>query len=316
MGTSGELSPKIRFRKIGKFSGPVIHGDVAIFDKDKAPDWLVASHVGRAFWLTSMVESGGLGGTVMMADGTGVTASLDQVIAVYPRNLKEQGPLFKMLRRVDYTTPVSYYLDFGSEGWELGDDGVLRHRITGKAVDPKDIRNTFTPNDGVVAKSKHSQDWAQSCRWATHFWQLFRMHTTHDVQIKYGKEKIVKFAKRWRIGDSRTETIENVIYDGEICNPEPFGSDDRLDLAMAVFWNYQVNAPVMAVKKLKAALKKKGVSDPGFPDELIRQLRTSGYGRWGTARYDRTRKHGRKLWPTILFNGTKNHPALMPPRKK
>ena len=56
-------------------------------------------HLDRASRLTAEVESGGRFGSVMSYDGTGMTAGIHQAIAVYPKNLKDQGPLWKLLLR-------------------------------------------------------------------------------------------------------------------------------------------------------------------------------------------------------------------------
>jgi hypothetical protein len=309
--------PKVLFRQIGSFSGPVIRGKKPAFaDAPTMSD----NHLLRAFWLTTMVESGGKLGSVMMADGTGATASLEQVIAVYPRNMKDQGPLFKLLNRIDVVAPVSYYLDFIGMGWRISEDGVLRDQ-QGKPVAPKLIRDTFTPVGGRVPQSA-GDNWKRSKEWAIGFHKLFSLDQTRDTQVRCGIEHITKFAKRVKSSKLGRETVEYVCYGGyddragkgEVQNPNPFPNCPELDLAMCMWWNYKTNAPSPALKALQEARLTfyPALEPEQFARCLLNKLRTSRYGRWGTNRYDRSRKHAMEVWPTELFEGPD---AIMPARK-
>jgi hypothetical protein len=295
----------VKHKKIGSFSGPYIYGKRNVFPH--LPNHS-NSHLERAFWLTTMVESGGKTGTIMGADGTGITASLEQLPAVYPRNMQVQGPLFKMLRRIDLLIPVTYWLPFRVEGWTLAHDGVLRYRENGEPVPPRVIRNTFTPNAGKVPKT--GKDWEQAKKWAIYFHDLFSLDTTIPIQIKYGIEKFCKFAQRYRTKHLNKETVEELLYNGNVMNPQPFEDDPVMDLAMCMWWNYHVNSPTTAIKKMRDVLISH--SGPDLGSAIIRELRASRYGRWGTNRYDRTREHAMKVWPKELFE--KDGP--MPARRK
>ena len=293
---------KVKHKSIGSYSGPYIYGNKPVWNEKPG---VHSFHMDRAFWLTTMVESGGMAGTVMAADGTGITASLEQLPAVYPRNMKEQGPLFKMLRRIDYVVPVKYYLPFDELGWFIGDDGVLRFLNQGKPVPPKVIRETFTPGGGKVPSKGTA--WEEAREWAMAFHYLFILEPTIPVQIKYGIEKFVKFAQRYRTRHLNKETIEELLYAGNVQQPQPYQDNPTMDLAMCMWWNYWVNSPVTAVKKLRVALDK--WSGPDLGAAIIKELRASRYGRWGTNRYDRTRQHAMDVWPAELFEDKGPMPA-------
>jgi len=300
---------KVIFRQIGSFSGPVIHGTFPAFAKEMT---LGNSHLVRAFWLTTMVESGGMLGTIMMADGTGVTAGLEQVVAVYPRDMKVQGPLFKMLNRINATTYIDDYLGLSQCGWRISEDGVLRDKF-GAPVPPKKIRDTFTPMGGKV-NQRSKADWEQASEWALRFHNLFGSQSTSRVQYQCGIEQQTKFAKRFKSQKLNYESVEEVCYDGEVQNPNPF-NDHHMDLAMCMWWNYKTNAPSPALTALNEA---RLTFDPKtdshqFAKCLLNRLRTSRYGRWGTNRYDRSRECALSVWPSELFEGPD---AVMPARKK
>lgn len=309
------MTIKVKHKKIKSFSGPYIYGTKDAYDE---PPTLESFHIDRAFWLTNMVESGGKLGTIMAADGTGITASLEQLPAVYPRNMSVQGPLFKMIRRIDFVVPVKYYLPFEDYGWFLADDGVLRRLDDGEAVSPKKIRNAFTPMSGKVPKSGNR--WTQARDWALAFHYLFIMEPTIPVQMKYGIERFVKFAQRYQTSHLKRKTVEELIYSGNATNPQPFKDNPVTDLAMCMWWNYWVNSPVTAIKKLAKVLEPNLVhsrtlskyEQEEFAEFLIQELRSSKYGRWGTNRYDRTRQHAMKVWPKELFK----EDGPMPARKK
>jgi hypothetical protein len=300
----------VRHRSIGSYSGPVINGTVSAFDR--VPN-MADPHLGRAFWLTSMVESGGKLGTIMMADGTGCTASLEQVIAVYPRNLQEQGPLFKLLNRMDNIAPVHFYLNFEGQGWVLAEDGALRHKANGQRVAPKEIRDTFTPTGGKVPGPGSGDKWLRSKDWAIAFHQLFSLQQTARLQVRCGIEHITKFAKRYKTSKLNKETVEDLCYGGQVQNTDVFANCPELDLAMAFWWNYKTNAPSPALTALAKNLEAFSVerSPKAFAYNLIYMLRTSGYGRWATNRYDRTRQHAKKVWPKEFFDKD----AIMPARR-
>jgi len=296
----------VRHKTHGSFSGPYIYGTKSAYQEPPKLD--NSTHLDRAFWLTTMVESGGKAGTIMGADGTGITASLEQLPAVYPRNMSVQGPLFKMLRRIDFAVPVSYYLPFHMEGWVLEHDGVLRYKDNGEPVPPKVIRDTFTPYGGKVPK--RGPKWEMAKSWALYFHDLFIQGPAILIQLKYGTEQFCKFAQRYQTKYLDQKTIETLIYNGNVLHPLRFDGDPKMDLAMCMWWNYWVNSPTTAIKKMRDVLITHSGSDLG--SAIIKSLRMSNYGRWGTNRYDRTRENAMKVWPAELFD--KDGP--MPARRK
>jgi len=296
--------PVVKYGTIGNYSGPIVKGTVDAFDKIPT---MADSHLDRAFWLTTMVESGGKAGSIMAADGTGMTASLEQLVAVYPRNMNEQGSLFGMLQKLSETMDVNELL-FEEVGWELF-EGVLRNKKTAGAILPSMIQNTFTPPNGHVPA--RGPQWEQSKKWALKFHKLFATPTTIDVQIKYGMNQFVKYA-RTRSPRLRKQSVDALIYKGNIELDDPFKGEIVNDLAMAVWWSYKVNGPTPAMERLFDAATDHKPESPEFGQHLIRLLRTSKYGRWATNRYDRTRKHAMSVWPDSFFNGPD---AVMPARR-
>jgi len=296
--------PVVKHGSIGNFSGPIITGTVEAFEKLPT---IADDHLDRAFWLTTMVESGGKAGSIMAADGTGMTASLEQLVAVYPRNMTEQGSLFGILQKLAELVNILNFLPFESTGWEL-DDGVLRSKDSANPVSPNIIRNTFTPIDGKVAAT--GPRWEQSKRWALAFHKLFATPETIRPQIQYGLAQFVKFA-RTRNPRINRSTIDALVYKGNIELQDPFHGVVVNDLAMSVWWSYKVNGPAPALDRIAAAVKAHATDSPDFGQTLVRLLRTSQYGRWATNRYDRTRQNAMKVWPAEFFTGKD---AVMPPR--
>ena len=296
--------PTVKYGTVGSFSGPIITGTVDAFDK---PPTMTDPHLDRAFWLTTMVESGGKAGSIMAADGTGMTASLEQLVAVYPRNLEEQGSLFGILQRLTKFVDLNQFLHFDQVGWELV-NGVLMDKKTGGAVPPRMIRNMFTPLDGYVPVK--GPQWEQSKRWALAFHKLFSEPETIRAQIDYGIEQFVMFAKT-KSQRLRKQSVEHLVYKDNIEPADPFNGDVMNDLAMSVWWSYKVNGPTPATERLFDAVTDHKPDGPTFGRHLIKLLRTSQYGRWATNRYDRTRKHAMSVWPTEFFNGPD---AVMPTR--
>ena len=133
----------------GKFSGPYIIGN----RNTPAVSAPVAPFMARAFWLLISSECGGRFGVVNMRDGTGVTAGLHQAVACYPRNTKEQGPLFKYLWKMQYVVSLSD-TRLGSmltgQDWYLTPDGLVDSSsclVTGSK-----FRAVVTPTNGVTPR--------------------------------------------------------------------------------------------------------------------------------------------------------------------
>jgi hypothetical protein len=297
--------PIVKYGTIGNYSGPTIGGTVEAFTKLPT---MMNSHLDRAFWLTTMVESGGKAGSIMAADGTGMTASLEQLVAVYPRNMNEQGSLFGILRKLSEIVNLDEFLSFDKMGWELF-EGVLRDKKTARAILPQVIQDTFTPPNGHVPVK--GPQWEQSKSWALEFHKLFAHPTTLGTQIKYGMDQFVKFS-RTKSPRLRKQSVETLVYYGDIERDDPFVDDVINDLAMSVWWSYKVNGPTPALERLFDAVTDHKPDSSEFGRHLINLLRTSQYGRWATNRYDRTRQNAMKVWPPEFFDGPD---SVMPARR-
>lgn len=227
---------RAQHRKFRSYSGPRILGDKI----DLKPDHSRASHhADRAYWLTTQVESGGRVGSIVMYDGTAVTAGLDQHIAVYPKELAnedynakdDQGSLWKLLRRMELASATVQVRGLGyesdlqrlwnalaGEGWYVSQDGCLRYHtdstvmIAGKnqsvragdLVYGRHIRDIFTPDNGKVPKKgrssmEHQAMWATAERWAELFWAVFSDPDLIPAQVDFGIEHLVKRTKKRRI---------------------------------------------------------------------------------------------------------------------
>lgn len=296
--------PHVNYGTIGSFSGPIIKGTIDAFSKIPTME---DAHIDRAFWLTTMVESGGKAGAIMAADGTGMTASLEQLVAVYPRQMDEQGSLFGILQYLTSIIDITTLLPFNDVGWKLV-HGILC-TSNGKPVTPKKIRDTFTPIEGHVPVS--GPRWEQSKKWALAFHRLFTQPETIPLQIDYGIEQFITFANKNNPRLNKA-SVNLLAYNRKIAEPNPFENVTINDLAMSVWWSYKVNGPTPALDALFSAYKQHSeFNDPDFGARLIFILRTNSYGRWATNRYDRTRQYARTVWPDEFFNGKD---AVMPAR--
>lgn len=296
--------PDVRHGSINNFSGPIIKGTTDAFSKTPT---MADTHLDRAFWLTTMVESGGKAGSIMAADGTGMTASMEQLVAVLPRHMDEQGSLFGMLQELSKTIDITRFLPFNEVGWKLMNSVLCA--TDGKPVPPRVIRETFTPNSGRVPAK--GPQWEQSKKWALAFHRLFAQPETIKLQIDYGIAQFVKFAntRNPRLGK---RSVNELVYGGNLTAQDPFDGATVNDLAMSMWWCYKVNGPAPALDRLASTNKQHpNFKDPEFGRRLIFMLRTSQYGKWSSNRYDRTRQHARTVWPTKFFEGPD---AAMPAR--
>lgn len=292
------------FRKsYKKYAGPVIYGAKGVWRW--SPRGIAeAPHFERCLWLTSMVESAGRVGAVMMADGTGATVGLHQAVAVYPRNLRSQGPAFVLtydvLQAIRETHPeATFKLEemLSRRGWELTDKGL---RCDGELVAPSTIRNTFTPSDGVVPPS--GTKWEQACAWARAWHELFADRRGLEAQIDHALDGMMAFAKHNRSRRFHGSTLMTLIYD----HYGMVGLYDHLpelDLAMAMWWNYKTNLPAPAMTRLGRAIQASPNDPQRFGRALIRSLGTAKIGAWSGRRYRASRRHAMKVWPERLFVG-------------
>jgi hypothetical protein len=295
------------------------------------------------------VETGAKFGSVVAYDGTGMTAGLDQHIAVFPKELAnedfnakdDQGSLWKLLRRmevVDGSPAFRHALNrlwakFDACGWYLSQDGYLRYSQD-KAVKRKnfshdaaagdlvygfEIRDVLTPVGGKVKGKDHN-----AAIWAAAFHELFAHPDGFKAQQHFGEEHLVTRSKKRRKWKKNTASgllasVEEVAYRGEITvlrAGTPNWSHE-MDLAMCMYQAHSVNAPGKA-NRLIADVHQRVHPETHqllFAERLIQKLGTSSYGRWDddlkTGRYQRTRSAARAsgLWPRRLFDGRN---AVMP----
>lgn len=323
--------PDVKWRQFGAYSGPVVIGEAPI----PTPKKKLSAE--RFYWLTTKVETNGTYGTVVMFDGTALTAGPDQFIIVYPKELAnedfnaadDQGPLGPLLARVLSVASAPFVSEvqkaFKAVGWSLSPAGQLRYmdsrsvRVAGKTVAVKAgalvhgavIRDTLTPMGGRVPKS--GPEWEQAATWALNFHHLFADPITFSTQRLYGLEHMERSFKTRKVtAAGRTATIEGVL-----------GVDDlgtatlppELELAFAVWYSNSVNAPAIAMRCLQDAWTTVGGSPKLLPRVLLQVLGSSNFGRWNAnipgGRWDRTRRVALAsgMWPTEFFLGPN---AIMP----
>lgn len=274
------------------------------------------SHIEKAAWLTAQVESGGKYGTVISYDGTGITAGIHQAVAVYPRHLNDQGPLWKLLARVltavDNDVETDFRVFLAEIGVVLTNHGVAIDAYSDKILKGRQLRAILTGSlGGVMPMSGPNRKQAE--RVATEFHDLFSDPCTFPVQDDYGKEHFIKKAERTKLRFSKFPAIKrktiqaatygegNPIYGQNVSD----AIGPELDLAMCVYWSNCVNAPGMALKKLCQAVRPK-MAKEDLAKTLIRKLGNTSFGRWDDdiqgGRYQRTRKFAMKIWPKELFD--------------
>jgi hypothetical protein len=303
--------------KYKKFAGVRIKGKVPL-EKPEGLDRLY--HLNRVEWLTAMVESGGVFGTVQNYDGTGMTAGLHQAIACYPR-AQGQGPLWDLLRQIGMLAPIGRrpeLLDMlfvagiwcDNEGtWRKEDRKLGRLRI----------REEFTGSkEGVIPLRGPGRERAE--KWARLFHECFSDSVTFQLQQQAGADWLYKRLDQ-ALGFSRKHkktTVRDAVYDAALLGRvEVVDLGLEKDLALAVYWSHSVNAPNAALRRLcKAADEADPLDNPrDFAKALIRRLAKAKFGRWHytvkNGRYQRTRRAARKLWPAEFFKGKG---AIMPYR--
>lgn len=331
---------QVRYKQFKNYSGPVIYGKLHL------PEFSDISHCGRAVILTEAVETGYRIGSIMAADGTGVTAGRGQHILVYPRELanedfnplNDQGGLGQLLQFLDVQAPSKelrhLFEKFKKEGWYLASDGKFRWlentriEVKGRWVDCKPgsvvhgavLRDVVTPVGGRVPKK--GERWDKAREWAVAFHKVFANPSSFqaqtDFEIGHLVDRICKRKFDFRAGH-RKETILQVVYGGiALSCGDDLGMSEELDLAMCVFHAHTVNAPSIAFRKLRDALrvvrfdasKDRGTTvEPAFARELLKQLAQTDYGRWNEningGRWARTRSCARKMgvWHPEFFKG-------------
>lgn len=330
-------NPNVKWVSFKSYSGPSILDGVPLGPPK-------GTHLDRAYWLTTKVETGAYLGRVMAYDGTCMTAGPDQHIAVFPRELIEedfkaeddQGSLWELLAALASVrgSNPSFDAAFGALMTELAGDGFVfdvaskhvaygasrRLVLAGRPVDVKAgdrahgnvIRDTYTgPSAGKVPRTGGA--WEKAKRWAG-LWHLLTVHPAgHKAQLDFGMGHLLTRIRRRRLGD--LGTVENVLYGADgihKANLHP-----AMDLAVCVYHAHSVNGPAPAQSALLAAAKARPpAQDPiAFGRQLVTRLGNNSFGRWDDdvegGRYQRTRAHAKAsgLWPEALFVGPD---AVMP----
>lgn len=303
---------QVRHKKFKSYSGPCIYGE------QRKPDFSTKLHCERAVLLTEGVETGYRLGSIMAADGTGMTAGLGQHILVYPRELAsedfnakdDQGGLGELLRHMEVhaATPAldKLWEAFIAEGWYVAQDGRLRWhdnarvKVSGRWMDCKAgdvvhgaiLRDTITPVGGKVPKT--GAQWEQSKQWAILFHEVFSDPGSLKSQFDFEVQHLVT-----RIGHRkypfrphrRPETMAQAVYGSTSNEGLVVGRDisAMLDLALGVFHSHTVNAPAIAYRKLQESIQatgyrpeqaRGGTGEIALARDLLRRLATAHYGRW------------------------------------
>jgi len=314
-----------------KFAGFVVKGKSSVIKP------VTARHVDNAVWLTAMVESDGKFGTAMNYDGTGMTASIGQAVAVYPKALVDnvplnsQGPLWKILARISplknskdaSADPIKFFFNaIENIGWVISEDGKCRYVEDGLLVSGRQIRKEFTGSvDGVVpVKGPHNKN-AQN--WITLFSNLFSCPETFEIQLAVGREHIIKNATRAKFRfckeeNSKNYTVNDWLYwPFEVSTATTHLLGPELDLALSLYWCNSVNAPSYALKRIcKQVVDKIKLPETDrikLAKKIVKALGNAPFARWDDdikgGRYQRTRKYAMQLWPKELFEGPS---AIMP----
>ncbi len=280
--------------------------------------WLPASidkknHLDKATWLTSAVEVGAVFGTVQSYDGAAMSAGIEQKIAVLPKSL-EQGSLWEFLTKIEEALEPSLprsamhlFSAIDQAGWYLDPRGILRDKNTGNKVPGQEIRNEFTPQNGVVPASGPLFD--QASRWIGLFADLFSDPVTFPIQTRQAKLGLLNLH---RAVESQVYkkycgiTDASVAICGKNISPE-------LDLAMCIYHSFSVNAPSKARQTLELVFGK-NLSERSFCHELVKALGTSTYGNW-KVRYTRTWSAAKNsgLFEDSLFTSQSVAPATFTP---
>jgi len=332
---------RVMHRSFRSFSGPAIYGV-----KLGAPSF-TENHVKRAVLLTEAVETGRRSGSVFAADGTGMTAGRGQHILVYPKELAnedfnakdDQGGLGSLLRNIEVCAPSKalerLFKAFWDEGWYLAQDGKIRwlgngrskvanrwvDHLSGDIVHGAVLRDTITPKGGKVPSK--GERWDIAKEWALLFHSVFKTPKSMVVQMGFEVEHLLyrTSTRRFQFRQNRRRsTVEQEVYGTGSKNVAELvvGSDitPQLDLAMCVFHSHTVNAPAIAYRKLRDAIRATGYQPSGmrgtraeiaFAFELLRRLANAKYGRWNEdvehGRWARSRARAREFgfWPREFF---------------
>ncbi len=280
-------------------------------------------HIDRAAYLATTMESP-RAGTVQSYDRCAMSGGPFHFTAIQPAGMV-QGSLFALLRHLEISSPCPELTDLWNKlkakNWFVARDGTLRNTVTGALVPAVDIRNEFTPDNGVVPNIGPKRTQAES--WAVAFSKLFASPATARGQQEFAitylldgvKDLESKFYAPYELLTVRT---------GVATTPNAAVIPAHTDLAMCTYHAHSVNAPGPAATALTKVLAEFPTLDTRNSVKaaayLIWLLGTSNYGAWhdtstGGNRYDNTRINALRssLWPQELFIiNAPNNQCIMP----
>lgn len=296
---------KVKRVKYGNYFGFVVRGDKN-WNFLNEPEDSKLRHIRRALWLSAKVENNATFGTVQSYDGCGMSGGLEHQVAAYPRKLSAQGTIFKTINAFPADALQALTRELSSINWEINPKtGMLVNKTTGKAVTGAEIRDEFTPLDGVVPAS--GPFFSRAKLWIEIFAELFSDPRTFEAQIDAGEQRIGSF-----------DALERSVYGARLSKGAHVPKDLKCtvdlnndeDLAFCIYHCFKVNAPAVAKACLKATAP---YNDTLWPQRLIGTLAIKQYGNWDK-RYEKTRiiAMNSGLWPKELFG----QGGLMPEYKK
>jgi len=295
---SSKSIPAVAWVKYKTFAGCKIDGSEAV------PKPEGTRHMDRAYYLTALLEAPRYG-SVQSYDGCGMSGGPLHNIAVLPSSMG-QGSMFELLAFMQRANPIAtsmlqLLLAYREQGWVVSMDGMLRHYGATTLVKGAEIRETFTPPQGVVPRM--GVFWERAKRWALLHSNVFRDPLLFDAQKEYAIE--------WLLSSQRA--TEDLFYRGKNVKTVEVGPgfSPEEDLALCVYHAYSVNGPGPA-RDILVETQKQVQRPKDFARSLIDRFARSTYGNW-TSRYARTRTlaHGTGFWPATFFTGRQ---AIFPVR--
>jgi len=285
--------PTAKYQTFRNYAGFLVRGEVRV--QPPAPD---ATHLEGAFYVLSQVEAA-FWGTVQSYDGAGISAGPLHAIAFSPSS-KTQGALWKMLAMIFSACPegTSTNVDklrqwFTVNGVTLTLGGVLVNSRDAKPVTGEAIRAFVSAPQGLVPPEGVAFERARTI--ALMFNAVFSDSATFKAQTDFTIQWLLQgnrdseFAAYAKYSKMAV-TASNVEHYLSFAKQLDLGP--HLDLAMAVYHAFTVNAPAPAATELSKAMAMKSVEQ--FAQTLIRGLGLRNYARWhdttdNSSRYDHVR---------------------------
>jgi hypothetical protein len=293
---------KVKFRKYNNYSGPLIYGKTKMETPPKCMNGADNFFWQRILWLIAQVEVGGRYGTVVGYDGTGITASVIQMVAVYPYLISSglQGPLWSLVEKIrDFDESITENLDeeLSNCNWHLK-DSYVRRISDNVPIKPFVLRNELTPNDGKIIKG--SSNWDHAKQWALIFNEIFSNNKAFKIQDREAISFIKNIALRKNSklnGSSVIETLtqeeNNSGIDTILCR------DSTSHLLIATVISFMINCPSLTIKIISDYSLNNWGSHKNTKALCNLIMKNLQYIR--PNRYHRTRIAAKKLWPAKQF---------------